>query len=272
VRAYADEKGVDVELAMGTVCPSATAFNGKLGTPEEQIARGLNAARILRTKVVRIFLGSASERENPSVPFETHVANLARVLKSTRSRILDSGVKIAVENHGGDFQVLELKALVEDVGTDIAGVCLDSGNPVWMLEDPHLALELLGPYALTTHLRDSAVWRVPEGVAARWVRIGDGTVDLTGWVKKFVSMHPGMTVSIENIVSPQPRIMPIFDPKFWSAYPKMPAWDLTRFLAIAERGKPVPAAPPTPGKSVGEQQCEDLEASVRSLREILRQI
>jgi hypothetical protein len=36
-----------------------------------------------------------------------------------------------------------------------------------MLEDPHMTLETLVPYAETCHVRDSAVWKVPEGIAVR---------------------------------------------------------------------------------------------------------
>jgi 3-oxoisoapionate decarboxylase len=38
------------------------------------------------------------------------------VLKGVRSRAVDAGVKIAVENHAGDMQSRELKRLVEAAG------------------------------------------------------------------------------------------------------------------------------------------------------------
>lgn len=265
IRGYADKLGIAMSLSGGSICPSSSGFNTRLGTAEEQIARGLQISRVLGAPVMRVVVGSAKER--PQI--EMHAANTARVLKGMRSRIRDSGVKLALENHGGDFQARELKALVEDVGSDILGVCLDSGNPLWMLEDPHLTLELLGPIAIDTHVRDTAVWRVPEGVAVRWVNMGEGNVDIDGWVKKLVRMRPGLPVLFENLVSAQPRIIRVFDPETFKDYPKMPASDLSRFLALAERGKPVPPVPPSPGKSRGQQQCEDLEVCVRYTRKLL---
>src|ERR1035437_9066257 len=104
----------------------------------------------------------------------------------------------------------ELKMMVEEAGKDVLGVCLDSGNPLWMMEDPHLTLELLGPYAEVTHIRDTAVWRVPEGVAVRWVNMGDGNVDIDGWIKKFIQMRPGVPITFENLVSGQPRVFRVF--------------------------------------------------------------
>ena len=85
-------------------------------------------------------------------------------------------------------------------------------------------------------------------------------------------MRPGVPLIFENLVSRQPRIFNVLDPKFWDSYRKMPAWEFSRFLALAERGKPAPAIPPPPGKDPGRQQCEDLEVCVRHTRELLRTI
>ena len=61
-----------------------------------------------------------------------------RVLKSVRARATDKNIKIAIENHAGDMQARELKTLVEGAGRDFVGVCLDSGNPLWTIEDPRI--------------------------------------------------------------------------------------------------------------------------------------
>ncbi len=115
---------------------------------------------------------------------------MTRLLKSMRSRIIDLNLKIAIENHAGDMQARELKSLVEMAGKDYVGVCLDSGNPLWALEDPHLTLETLYPYVLTTHCRDTAVWRVPEGAAVAWVRMGDGNVGITEYIRNSAASAP----------------------------------------------------------------------------------
>jgi len=265
VRAHADRLGISLILAHGSVCPSSKSFNAGLGTVEEQVAPALKASQIFGARSMRVVLGSATER--PEI--EMHLENMLRAVRGMRARIQDSGVKLAVENHGGDLQARELKALVEAAGRDILGVCLDSANPVWMLEDPHMTLEMLGPWAESSHIRDSAVWRVPEGIAVRWVNVGDGNVDIYGWIKKFIAMRPGLPLIFENLVSRQPRIFNVFDSRFWDNYRKMPAWEFSRFVALAERGKPTPAIPPVPGKDPGQQQCDDLEVCVRRTREFL---
>ena len=265
VRDHADRLGIKLQLAFGTVCPSARGFNGQLGTLEEQVARALKASQIFGARCMRCVLGGDPER--PQI--EMHIDNMIKAVRGMRSRILDSGIKLAVENHGGDLQAREMKMMVEAVGTDVMGVCLDSGNPVWMLEDPHMTLEMLIPYAETSHVRDSAVWKVPEGIAVRWVNMGEGNVDIDGWIKKFVAAKPGLPIIFENLVSGNPRIHRIYDVKFWDNWRKMPASELARFLTVAEKGVAKPAAPRPEGKTAGQQRIEDLEVCVKYTREML---
>jgi sugar phosphate isomerase/epimerase len=268
VRAQADRLGIKLQLAFGSVCPSARGFNAKLGTLEEQVARALRASQIFGAKCMRCVLGGDAER--PQI--DMHIDNMIKAVRGIRARVADSGVKLAVENHGGDLQAREMKMMVEAVGTDIMGVCLDSGNPVWMLEDPHMTLEMLIPYAETSHVRDSAVWKVPEGIAVRWVNMGDGNVDIDGWIQKFIKAKPGLPIIFENLVSANPRIHRIYDPKFWDNWRNMPAWELSRFLAVAEKGTPKPATPRPEGKTAGQQRIEDLEVCVKYTRALLRRL
>ena len=265
IRAHADRLGIKLQLAHGTVCPSARSFNAQNGTLEEQVARSLKASQIFGASCMRCVLGGDPER--PQI--EMHIDNMVKAVRGLRSRIVDSGVKLAWENHGGDVQAREMKAAIEAIGPDVMGVCLDSGNPVWMLEDPHSTMETLLPYTLTSHVRDSAVWKVPEGIAVRWVNMGDGNVDIDGWIKKFIEAKPGMPIIFENLVSGNPRVHKIYDKAFWTNWSKMPASELGRFLAVAEKGKPTPAVPRPQGKTAGQQKIEDLETCVRYTRELL---
>jgi sugar phosphate isomerase/epimerase len=268
VRDHADRLGIKLQLAFGSVCPSARSFNPQLGTLEERVSRALAASKIFGASCMRCILGGDPER--PQI--EMHIDNMVKAVRGLRSRIVDSGVKLAVENHGGDLQAREMKMMVEAVGRDVMGVCLDSGNPVWMLEDPHMTLEMLIPYAETCHVRDSAVWKVPEGIAVRWVNMGEGNVDIDGWIRKFIQARPGLPIIFENLVSATPRVHKIYDPAFWDNWRRMPAWELSRFLTLAERGTPKPATPRPEGKTAGQQRIDDLEICVRYTRDLLNRI
>ena len=94
-----------------------------------------------------------------------------------------------------------MKSLIEAAGKDFVGSCLDSGNPLWTIEDPHLTLETLAPYVLTSHVRDTAVWNTPQGAAVAWQRMGDGNIGIEGYVRKFAEKCPGRPLSLEIIVT-----------------------------------------------------------------------
>lgn len=109
---------------------------------------------------MRCFVGSMSERRG-KLPVEAHMEAAVKVLQSVRPRALEYGVKIAIENHNGDLSAAEVRTIIEEAGPDLVGSNLDTGNPMWLLEDPMLTLETLAPYVVTSHFRDSAIWEVP---------------------------------------------------------------------------------------------------------------
>ncbi len=268
VRAHAAALGLEVEIGMRSICPSSKAFDPAQGTAEAQLTRMIESARLIGSPIVRAFLGTSADRAGPT-PIEGHIENTVKVLRQVRSRVLDAGLKVAVENHSGDMQARELKTLIEEAGRDFVGACIDSGNPLWAIEDPHLTLATLAPYCLTSHLRDSAVWRVPEGAAVSWVRAGQGNVGIREWVRRFAELCPGRALSLEVIVT-QPRIFPFLEPKFWDGYRRTPAWEFSRFLAIAEKGTPRPASAPVPKEQAAAREREDLEASFSFAEELLK--
>ena len=266
VRAHAQSLGLEVEIGMRSICPTSKMFDPKEGTAEEQLGRMIDSASIVGSHIVRAVLGSGEDRVKPG-PIEARIGDTAKVLKNIRSKAMDRNIKVAIENHAGDMQARELKILVEEAGRDFVGVCLDSGNPLWTIEDPHLTLDVLHPYVLTSHVRDSAVWRVPQGAAVTWVEMGQGNVDIEGYIKKYVELCPGRAVSLESIIF-GPRVLPFKDPEFWEPFRKTPAWEFERFLEIADRGKPYQEEPWEKGDEARRER-EALETSLSYLKKLL---
>jgi len=265
VREHAEKLGIEVEIGMRSICPTSTMFDKSRGTAEQQLTRMIEAATIVGSPIVRAVLGSAEDRKQGAI--EAHIEDTVRVLKSVRSLATDKNIKIAIENHAGDMQAHELKSLIEGAGRDFVGVCLDSGNPLWTIEDPHLTLEVLHPYVLTSHVRDSAVWNVSQGTAVTWVQMGRGNVDIASYVKKYAELCPGKAISLESILL-GPRIFPYREASFWDAYRKTPAWEFTRYLEIAERGKPYQSEP-WDTKDQAQREREALDESLAYTKKLL---
>jgi 3-oxoisoapionate decarboxylase len=266
VRARADELDIELEIGMGSICPTSGTFDKAAGTAQEQIGKVIDAAGIVRSPVIRAFLGNSADRHGG---IERHIDETLKVLKSVRSRVMDGGVKIAIENHAGDLQARELKMLVESAGHDFVGVCIDSGNPVWTLEDPHLTLELLAPYVLTSHIRDSALWRTSEGVAVCWTRMGEGNMGMADFLCNYIKRCPGKTLSLEVIVSAEPRFFRYNELQFWDGYRNQPAWEFARFLALCDKGTPVVATSDWLEAAPEARNLADVEASIAWTRAFL---
>ena len=265
VKAHADSLGLDIEVGMLSICPTSGIFDATQGTAEEQLGRMIDAAVICGSPLVRCVLGNTFDRRTPG-GIERHIEQLLKVLRQIRSRVMDAGVKIALENHSGDMQARELMALVETAGTDFVGVCIDSGNASWAIEDPHVTLETLAPYVLTSHMRDSAVWNTPGGIVAQWTRMGEGNVDIARYIRTYIERCPGRAVSLELIMHRQ-RTFDYHDPEFWAAYRATPAWEFARFLTRAEQG--------TPRADVDASKTEtiaDVDASLDWLKKTLESL
>ena len=270
VKERAAKAGLSLDAGIGCICPSSASYNKKEGEPAEYIARGLRVAKSIAATSMRCYMGSSVDRLG-KLPIEAHMENTIKVFRSVRSKAQDSGIRIGLENHSGDMQAREVKIIIEESGKDFVGSCLDTGNPMWVVEDPFVTLETLSPYVVTTHIRDSAVFEVPNGAAAQWVALGDGSVDFKRFVELYRKLCPNAAMQLEIITGRKPQILPYLEPDFWKAFSKMPASEFARFVALAKSGRPFMGNmliagtgknPPAIETALKEQQRIDLERSL----------
>ena len=268
LKAYADNLGLTMEVGMGSFDRFAASFRPEFGSGEEQLTAMLHVAAAVGSPVVRCFLGSQDERLG-AVPLHEHIAECVRTLRAVAPLVRETGIKIAVENHGGvDLLARELRNLIEMVGPETVGVCLDTGNPPYAAEDPLLSTAILVPYAITTHLRDTKVWATPEGAAAQWVPLGAGSADLPAILALLAQHAPTIAINLEVITGTPPANIPYLTPEtpFWERYPAMLAADFARYVALAGRGTPGPFEQRLLPKSLWlppEDQIEDYRAQQR---------
>lgn len=270
IKSQADAAGLKLYLGSWSVCPTSVRFKPKWGTAEEHLRLGIRLAKALGSPVFRVILGAADDRKTPG-GIRARIEDCVQVLKACRSAALDSGVKVAVENHAGDMHSWELQSLVEKAGPDFVGVNIDSGNAAWTLEDPLDLLERLGPYTVCSSLRDDMVWETPEGASVQWTAIGDGLVDWTRYLERWRVLCPNVPFQIETI-SGFSRPFAYKADAFWEHYDRRPE-ALAKFELLAKRGRPLAAFQAAPGvdKKVAEQnfQREEVERSVKYCREVL---
>jgi sugar phosphate isomerase/epimerase len=270
LKRQADSLGLEIQVGMLSACPGSVLFDPRAGTAQEQLRLTIRIANALGSRVARCVLGNVRDRRSPG-GIEARIAEMVEVLRDVRQDALAAGVKIAVENHAGDMQSWELIALIEEAGPEFVGATLDSGNAVWALEHPSESLELLGPYALTTGIRDSVVWSVPDGATLQWTAMGEGSVDWPAYFDRFAELCPNTPVVLETI-SGRPISLPYWADEFWDAYRSARVYEFVKFLRLTRDTQPRPWPTGEDGRRLHEDggfQMAELERSVRYCREVL---
>lgn len=271
IKAKADDLEIEIQAGTGSICPSSKAYEKRHGSPEEHLELAIRVAKAVGSNVVRCYMGTFEDRKSEG-GIDAHIKNTVEVFKKVRDKALAAGVKFAIENHAGDMQAWETVRLIEEAGRDYVGATMDSGNAVWALEDPMLNLETLGPYALSTGIRDSNVWLYEDGAMVQWTAMGEGLVDFKTYMRRFAELCPHTPVQLE-IISGFARPYPYRKEEFWSHYRDIRAHEFSRFEELARRGKPIEPyhAPEGKDKKIAEQEYQraELERSLKYCREVL---
>ncbi len=267
--------GIAIDAGIGSICPTSRSYNAKNGEPHEYLMKGLQTAKAVGANSMRCYLGTRADRPE----LDRHMENTVKSLRSVRQQALDLNIRIGVENHAGDMQAREVKTIIEEAGKDFVGSCLDTGNPMWVMEDPQVSLETLGPYVVTTHIRDSAVFEHPRGAAAQWVGLGDGcSIDFPKFLATYQRLCPKAAIQLEIITGRAAEVLSYFEPDFWKDFPRASAAEFARFAALARKGHPYMgpmviggAGKPTPAidAALQEQQRTDLERSLEYAKKTL---
>jgi sugar phosphate isomerase/epimerase len=200
----------------------------------------IRRAKAMGSPIVRCLI-AGSRAALPKGPIDPVIEYVLRVIKQVRSQLTASGIRIAFEIHK-DLQAWEYRQLIEAASPALVGTYLDTGNPVFVMEDPMTTLEELGRYTLTVHLRDSVIYETRQGIAVQWVPLGEGIIDFKAFLQRLseitTAAHNDVSVYIKPITGRPPEILPIYDREYWTRFPKARAADLARFIALAKKGEP----------------------------------
>jgi 3-oxoisoapionate decarboxylase len=268
LKAQADAKGLKLYSGGMSICKSSNTYKPEQGDPIAYTQDLVRVAKALGSPVARCVLGNAKDRTTDG-GIEKHIEECIRVLKAVKNLCETEEVKIAIENHAGDMQSQELKALIEAAGKGHVGANIDPGNAVWALEDPMQNLEVLGPYVICSSIRDSMLWETEEGAMVQWTAVGEGLVDFKAYAKRYAELAPGAPLNVETI-SGFAKPFAYQGEEFWAPYSKATAASFAGWVALTKKGKPLQPfkAPEGPEKKAADiaYQKGELERSIQWLR------
>lgn len=243
----------------------------------QRLREGIRHAVGIGSKLVR-FRVAGDRASMPPGPVEQTIETMIRVLRSVRNEAMDAGVRFAIENHK-DLFCWQTRQVIDGAGKDFVGSYLDTGNPVFVMEDPMATVETLGPVAVMLHLRDSVIYETRDGIAVQWVPLGEGVVDFRKIISRAREICPPIGVYNKPITGRPPQVLPIYDPAFMKNWADMRGADLARFIALAKHGHPYEGhmvVEDVPGKmaepiaaALRYQQRDHLERGFEYARKVL---
>lgn len=161
------------------------------------------------------------------------------------------GLKLALENHK-DQTVPEMLAMLKKFSSEWLGVCVDTGNNMALLEEPHEVIQALAPHALSVHLKDMAVQLDAEGFLLSEVPLGQGCLDLPKIIATLRQANPAISFNIE-MATRDPLKVPCLAENYWASFPGPREADLQASLTRARTHPPKQAPPTVQGMSTTEK-------------------
>jgi len=202
VHAHARAHGMYLEVGISCPNPHApgpVALRDGDGDLRAGLRRQLEAiaAVAVGTRSVRCFVGSRGARHRSPVPWTRQIEDTIALVRDLAPVLRDLTLKLAFENHT-EATTFELVRVVNALGSDVAGITLDTGNIPITVEDPLLALRRATPYTIATHLKDGIVVFADDGLVYNPRACGDGVVPIPEILRTLGATSPDLTVSIED--------------------------------------------------------------------------
>jgi len=163
----------------------------------ERIADYSRLARQLGAKLIRFIIDDADYHPEPDA--------VAAILRNSVA-LLD-GLTLGIENHDR-FPAVVLRSMIESVGSNRIGVCLDTANSLGAGEGLDTVLEHLAPLTVNLHLKDFHIARVPHlmGFTVEGRPAGQGFLDIPLLLKRLAPFARCQTAVLELWTPPEPRM------------------------------------------------------------------
>lgn len=179
-RALADDLGLPLEL-------------GTRGVVPEHLTTYLELAGVLGAPLVRSMLFTADSRPT--------LVEAERMLRAVLPAFEAAGVELALETYE-QVPSADLVGVVEAIGSDALGICLDPANCVAALENPRDVVERCAPYVKNVHVKDFAFTRQAGwvGFELASVPLGTGLLDYDHLVRTVDPGARGISRIVEHWV------------------------------------------------------------------------
>jgi len=268
LKELAHANDISIYVGVGSISEQSVKFSSDYGNAQALVNKGIEVASILKSPVLSVRIGNIDDRYTDG-GIQPKIDEVVRIMKSFRSSVQEAGIKFAFENHAGDLRSQELIELIQATGPDICGAFFDPGNAIYGMEDPKVAMQLLGKHIICCQARDVKIWGAEDGARFQWTAVGNGMMDFKFFAAFLNENCPGVPIHLETI-SNSLRSIPYLKNEYWEGFPDLKASEIINFLKMVKQGKPMDLATSPEGMSKKDfdiqHQQKELLTSIKYLR------
>jgi sugar phosphate isomerase/epimerase len=178
---YSLEKGISLEM-------------GGRGLTPEHTMKCLKVAEIIGSPLLRMVIDSTD--------FEPEIPEIKGIINDLLPEFSSRKIKLAIENHDR-LKASEFAEIIESVGSEWTGICLDSVNSLGAGEGFETVSEILIPYTINFHVKDFTIRRVSHkmGIIIEGAPAGKGMLNIPELIEK-LKQHNKCSSAILELWTP----------------------------------------------------------------------
>ncbi len=183
---YAKRRDVSIEM-------------GSRGLTAGHTLKCLEAAASLHSPILRMVIDNTG--------YEPDLNTIIKTIRDLLPEFESRKIRLAIENHDR-LKAREFEKIIESVGSDMVGICLDSVNSMGAGEGFETVSEILLPYTINLHIKDFTIFRVSHkmGLVIEGRPAGQGMLNITDLAERLSELNRCHSAILELWTPPEQKI------------------------------------------------------------------
>jgi sugar phosphate isomerase/epimerase len=173
------------------------------------------------------------DRFRTDVDWPAQLEATAQFLERLAPALRGCGVRLNLETHE-EITTFEIVRLIERIGDDVLGICLDPANVMVRGELVSDAVARSAPWTHMTQLRDAVLVPTQSAISRFLMPIGQGVIDWYHLLGQLFAVTPDLDLVVEGVGATRAE-MPLCpdDPLWLASHPDITERDIEGLRALA---------------------------------------
>lgn len=166
---------------------------------EENLLQYVKLGEFFQSPLLRFIIDDAG--------YEPCIPTIVSLVKNQLPVLKEKGIRLGIENHDR-FKAVELASMMEEIGDDNVGICLDCVNSLGAGEGIDHVSQVLAPYTINLHIKDYRIQRLRHkmGFIVEGCPAGKGMIRLQRLIELLTPHKRCESAVLEQWVVPESTI------------------------------------------------------------------